>query len=325
MLPAQDESVSIEIDRALSTLDKLHSSPLVALRVMELTRNDDFEMIDVTECLEGDPALTASILRLVNSSYYGLPRKITGLSHALNYLGRRSVRLAVLSFGLVKVLVSGAPGKLHQLYWKRSLTMAAAARRLASLSNDPEAHPDTAFTAGLLADLGMLVLAQLETEQYLEICQEPDHTMRQVQLERETFGFDHMAVGGRLLERWNLSKEMVEAVANHHVYLPMCPELNHTLLVANLLTDVLWNPASHYMLPLQFVLKSRFDMEVDDLITLANDTKKAVKESMVIFGVNLKASIDVDAIEAEAREQFKQAAGNEACFPGGFDALILDS
>jgi hypothetical protein len=261
----------------------------------------------------------------VNSSYYGVPRKITGLSHALNYLGRRSVRLAVLSFGLVKVLVSGAPGRLHQLYWKRSLTMAAAARRCAMLSDDPEAHPDTAFTAGLLADLGMLALAQMETEKYLEICQEPDHTMRQVQMEREAFGFDHMAVGGRLLQRWNLSQEMVDAVANHHVYLPMCPELNHTLLVANLLTDVLWNPASPYMKPLQFILKSRFGMDVDQLITLANDTKRAVKESMVIFGVNLKVNIDVDAIEAEAREQFAKAAHDEETFLGGFDALILDS
>lgn len=325
MLPTQDESIVLEIDQALSKLDKLHSSPLVALRVMELTRKEEFEMIDVSECLEGDPALTASILRLVNSSYYGVPRRITGLNHALNYLGRRSVRLAVLSFGLVKAFVSGAPGKLHQLYWKRSLTMAAAARRCALLSNDPEAHPDTAFTAGLLADLGMLVLAQMETEKYLEICQEPDHTMRQVQLERETFGFDHMAVGGRLLARWNLSDEMVDAVSNHHVYLPMCPELNHTLLVANLLTDVLWNPASPYMQPLQFILRSRFDMGVDDLITLANDTKKTVKESIVIFGVNLRVNIDVEAIEAEAREQFEQAADDEEAFLGGFGGLILDS
>jgi HD-like signal output (HDOD) protein len=325
MLPVQDKDIHLEIDQALAKLDKLHSSPLVALRVMELTRKEDFEMIDVAECLETDPALTASILRLVNSSYYGVPRKITGLNHALNYLGRRSVRLAVLSFGLVKVLVSGAPGRLHQLYWKRSLTMGAAARRCAMLSDDPDAHPDTAFTAGLLADLGMLALAQMETEKYLEICQEPDHTMRQVQLEREAFGFDHMAVGGRLLARWNLSQEMVDAVANHHVYLPMCPELNHTLLVANLLTDVLWNPASPYMKPLQFILKSRFGMGVDELITLANDTKKAVKESMVIFGVNLKVNIDVEAIEAEAREQFKQAADEEGTFLGGFDTLILDS
>jgi HD-like signal output (HDOD) protein len=325
MLSTQDVALGEEIDKALGKLDKLHSSPIVALRLMELTRKDDFEMLDVAECLEKDPALTASILRLVNSSYYGLSQKVTSLPHAMNYLGQRSVRLAVLSFGLVKALVSGAPAKLHQLYWKRSLTMAAAARRCALLSNEKQVHPDTAFAAGLLADLGMLALAQMETQKYLDICEEPDHTLRQVQLERAVFGFDHMSVSARLLSRWGMPDEMVQAVANHHIYLPMSPELSHILLVSNLLTDVLWNPASHYMQPLQYVLKSRFNMDVDDLITLANDTKQTVKESMVIFGVNLKLTIDVDAIEAEAREQFEKAALDDETFLDAFTALFLDS
>ena len=116
----------------------------------------------------------------------------------------------------------------------------------------------------------------------------------------------------------------MEAVANHHIYLPMSAELNHQLLIATLLTDVLWNPASHYMQPLRYILQSRFQMGVDELITLADETKKSVRESMVIFGVNLKLAIDVDAIEEEAREQFAQAAMDEETFLGGFDALILE-
>jgi hypothetical protein len=66
-------------------------------------------------------------------------------------------------------------------------------------------------------------------------------------------------------------------------------------------------------------------MDVDDLITLANDTKQTVKESMVIFGVNLKLTIDVDAIEAEAREQFELAAHDDDTILDAFTALFLDS
>lgn len=324
MISVADQQLAEDIDRELMKLDKLHSSPLVALRVMEIMRQEDYEMADLAECLENDPALTASILRLVNSSYYGAAQPITSLSHALNYLGRRSVRLAVLSFGLVKMLVSGAPARLHQEYWRRSLTMGAAARRCAMLSSDHKVNPDTAFATGLLADIGILALAQMHTKEYLEIAQDPDHTTRHVQLEREAFGFDHMAVGGRLLHKWRLPEDMVEAVTNHHIYLPMSEELNHHLLISTLLTDVLWNPASHYMQPLRYILQSRFQMGVDDLITLADETKKSVRESMVIFGVNLKVAIDVDAIEEEAREQFAQAAIDEETFLGGFDALILE-
>ena len=324
MISVADQELAKEIDSELLKLDKLHSSPLVALRVMEIMRQEDYEMIDLAECLENDPALTASILRLVNSSYYGAAQKITSLSHALNYLGRRSVRLAVLSFGLVKMLVSGAPARLHKEYWRRSLTMGAAARRCALLASDRKIDPDTAFATGLLADIGILALAQMYTKKYLEISQEPDHTTRQVQMERTAFGFDHMAVGGQLLTRWRLSDEMIQAVANHHIYLPMSGELNHHLLIATLLTDVLWNPASHYMQPLRYILQSRLQMGVDELITLAEETKKSVRESMVIFGVNLKLAIDVEAIEAEAREQFAQAAMDEDEFKCSFDALILE-
>ena len=155
MITAADQQLAEDIDRELMKLDKLHSSPLVALRVMEIMRQEDYEMVDLAECLENDPALTASILRLVNSSYYGAAQPITSLSHALNYLGRRSVRLAVLSFGLVKMLVSGAPARLHNEYWRRSLTMGAAARRCAMLTTDHKVDPDTAFAAGLLADIGI--------------------------------------------------------------------------------------------------------------------------------------------------------------------------
>ena len=241
MLPTDQEQLRA-LDKFLNQLDKLHSSPTIALRVMEISRNPEFQMNSVAECLELDPALSASILKLVNSSYYGLVDEVTNLRHALTYLGRRSLRLAVLSFGLVKTLVSGAPAQFHQHYWRRSLTMAAAARECAILMNRQKVDPDTAFAVGLIADLGMLAMAQLDTEQYLEIAEEPDHTIDLVQRERKTYGFDHIAVSQRLLTRWQLPEEMIEAVGHHHTYLPASAPLNHVALVANLITEVIWTP-----------------------------------------------------------------------------------
>jgi len=297
-----------ELDQFLNRLDKLHSAPTVALRVMEITRNPEFQMSSVAECLELDPALSASVLRLVNSSYYGLADEVANLRHALTYLGRRSLRLAVLSFGLVKTLVSGSPAQFHQYYWKRSLTMAAAARECAKLMKDHQVDPDTAFSTGLIADLGILAMAQLETEKYLQIAGEPDHTIDLVRREREAFGFDHMAVGQRLMTRWQLPKELVEAVGNHHTYLPVSEPLNHVALVANLITEVLWTPACPYMQPLQQVLVRNLGLGIDDLITLVLATKTSMEEASEIFGVQLPGEIDLEAIEQQAREQFKVAA-----------------
>ena len=296
------------LDQFLSQIETLHSSPTVALRVMEITRNPDFQMNAVAECLELDPALSASILRLVNSSYYGLVDEVTNLRHALTYLGRRSLRLAVLSFGLVKTMVSGAPAQFHQRYWKRSLTMAAAARECAKIQKNHKIDPDTAFATGLIADLGMLAIAQIETEKYLELADEPDHTIDLVQREREIFGFDHMAVSQRLLARWQLPEELVEAVGYHHTYMPMSAPLNHIALAANLITEVIWTPVCPYMQPLQQVLGRKLGLGIDDLISLVLATQAAVQECSEIFGVQLHGEIDLESVEYQARELFRVAA-----------------
>ncbi|NOZ41031.1 MAG: HDOD domain-containing protein [Planctomycetes bacterium] len=304
----QDQEQLQSLDHFLNRLDKLHSSPTVALRVMEITRDPDFQMNSVAECLELDPALSASILRLVNSSYYGLIDEVTNLRHALTYLGRRSLRLAVLSFGLVKTLVSGAPAQFHQQYWKRSLTMGAAARECAKLIDDQAVDPDTAFATGLIADLGMLAIAQLETEKYIPIAEEPDHTIDLVQRERTEFGFDHMAVSQRLMSRWQLPEDLVEAVGNHHTYLPASAPLNQIALVANLITEVIWMPVCPYMQPLQQVMIRQLDLGIDDLITLVLATKESIEEGSEIFGVQLQGEIDLESVEIQARELYKVAA-----------------
>ena len=241
-MPVTVSSEELKITKLVSSLDKLHSAPTIALRVMQLTRDEDYEMDEVARCLENDPALAALILRLINSSYYGLVDGVTSLPHALTYLGRKSLRLAVLSFGLVKSMVNGAPAQFHQMYWKRSLTMAAAARECATLIKSPEVDPDTAYAAGLLSDLGMLVLAQAKTKQYVEISSAPDHIIDLVMQERQEMSFDHMAVGSYLLKSWDMPPEVIESVANHHTYLPLSSKFQHVLLAANLLTEALWVP-----------------------------------------------------------------------------------
>jgi len=185
--------------------------------------------------------------------------------------------------------------------------MAAAARKCAEIVGNRNAEAETAFAAGLLADLGMLVMFQLETEKYVELPFESDHLVELVKQEREVFGFDHLAVSQRLLTKWRLPAELIEAVANHHTYLPASAPLNHILLVANLLAEVLWMPHSPYMQPLQQVLSRQLGMEVDDLITLAVECKEAVLQSMEIFDVHLEGDIDLEALEQQARQQFELA------------------
>lgn len=98
--------------------------------------------------------------RIPNSdSLFGLANKVSGVQHAVTYLGRRTLRIAVLSFGLVDCLMEATPAVLFEVYWRRALTMACAARLCAKGVNEDE---DTAYCAGLFADLGVLVFAQTD-------------------------------------------------------------------------------------------------------------------------------------------------------------------
>ena len=311
MPPIAEDHIQ-SVDEFLSRLDKLHSMPVVALRVMERTHDPDFEMADVADLLEHDPALAGSVLRLVNSSYCGLTQQVTSLQHAISYLGRRSLRLTVLSFGLVKTLVHGAPAQFHQAYWKRSLTMASAARNISKLTETRQIEAETAFSAGLLADIGMLVMAQIETQKYVDLSEEPDHMIQLIEQERRIMGFDHQAVSSRLLTKWKLPSELTAAVAQHHTYLPSSSTLSQVLLAANLLAEVLWMPGSPYMQPLQLVLSNQFKMDVDSLITLAVESKESVNKSMEIFDVQLEGQIDLEALEQQAHEQYELAALDSA-------------
>jgi HD-like signal output (HDOD) protein len=301
------EDATTRIDQLLRQLDRLHTSPAVALRVLQLTRDEDFDYDDVQNCLETDPALTAAVLRLVNSSFYGLSRKVTAVREAMAYLGRRSLRLTVLGFGLTKSLASGCPKAFHDIYWKRSLSMAVASGLLAQRCERRELHPDTAFTTGLLADLGMAVLAQLKTDAYLKLCENTDHLVTQLREEERQLGFTHVDVGVRLLGNWHLSQEMIQAVAEHHQLPSDAGRLSQVVKTASVLSEVLWTANSPHMRILLPLLKTRFDLDVDDLIDLATGCKQAVQENMEVFQVRITGEIDVDALQREARALYEAA------------------
>lgn len=304
-MPNSDCEPSLTVEQLLRRLEKLHSSPAVALRVLEITRDPEYDTSEVTACLEHDPSLTAAVLRLVNSSYYSLPNRVTEIQRAIAYLGRRSLRLTVLGFGLTKALSQGCPRAIHQQYWRRSITLAVAARKLAEHKGDPTVSPEAAFAAGLLADLGMLVLAQLETDKYLDVCDADDHIVTQLAKERELFGFTHVEVGTQLMQHWQLPSELIDAVSHHHKAPVDAQPLSHVLKTANLLAEVLWTSDSPHMRLLLPLLKTRFDLGIDDLIVLATECKRSVEESVEIFQVQLEDKIDVDVLRREAQALYE--------------------
>ncbi len=294
------------MDRLIDRLDRLHTAPHVACQVLSLLQDENFETYELVQCLEADPALATSVLRLVNSSYFGLARNVASLQQAVTFLGSRSLRLAVLSFGLLDQLVRDTPAKLYEDFWRRSLTMASVAARLAIRRS--ELASDEAYSAGLLSDVGLLLLAQLETTSYVKLYQRVGHGPMLIESEQELYGFHHGQLGSRLLERWNLPDCLTEAVATHHRLADVGDSLSLTTHIANLMADALWTPDCPQVTEARTLLESEFGMDLDGFITLAVDCKEIIRDSATLYHVQLAGEIDCEELVNQARRQYMDEA-----------------
>jgi diguanylate cyclase (GGDEF)-like protein len=206
--------LSPELRARLEHCATLPTLPAVAVRVLTLCQSEDIDLRQIADAIGQDPALSAKVLRLVNSPAFGLRQEVRTVPHALALLGLNAVRTLALSFSLVRDLRKGQQAGL-QVYWKRSIASAVAARELALALRFPA--PDEAFLAALLQDIGILALGRVAGREYEGIASRAgdDHD-RLAELEREVFGADHADVGGWMVETWNLPRPLCQAVASSH-------------------------------------------------------------------------------------------------------------
>jgi HD-like signal output (HDOD) protein/GGDEF domain-containing protein len=194
---------------------QLYSLPAVAMEVLRLTSEPKIDARALKDCLERDPALTTRVLKVVNSSLFGLSRPVCDLTQALALLGTRPLKMLLLGFSLPKELFTGLTANVLARYWRHALIKAVAARELAEqVFHTPG---DEAFTAGLVQDIGLFALIQQLGEPYLRLvdhCQ--THGGDILERELETLGFDHGVLSARLLSRWGLPAELCAALAVPH-------------------------------------------------------------------------------------------------------------
>lgn len=212
---------ALEHDRLkllVTQIDSLPSLPRLYLDFLDEVRKPDPSSSRLGEILKQDISLCAKMLQLVNSAFFGLPHKIENPEEALLYLGLENVKALVLSiqvFSLYdKIKIHGVD--LESL-WNHSWETGRLARQIATFEDRPTAEIETAFTAGLLHDIGKLVLASgvpRTWQKVLDTARSEGMTLWQA--EQQIFGTSHAEVGASLLATWGLSDQLVEAVAFHH-------------------------------------------------------------------------------------------------------------
>ncbi len=190
--------------------------PRAAAKVLKLLNRPDTTAEDLRLIIETDPSLTTSVLRLVNSALFNLPKQISTLSHAIMLLGflrLRSLTLASVVAGL-KDLVPPQVAEKRDLIWEHSVNTALGARHLAERAG--LAWSEEAFVAGLLHDVGRLVLLAQRPQEYAAFLDDFPGGMPTSIEERKSLGESHEDVGGELLRQWNLAPQLIATVSSHH-------------------------------------------------------------------------------------------------------------
>jgi HD-like signal output (HDOD) protein len=207
----------VQMMRALRSMPPL---PDVAFRVLQIVRDPEYSIDTLVSVVRTDPALTTRILKLCNSSLFGLSREITTVSDAVAYIGTRNLVKLVLvtcTSGYFKSAKGSGFGDAATL-WHHTLACATACQSLAEQSGYDQ--PATAYTAGILHNVGKVALSQVvDLELLNKIAGEPTAPGPDadwVARERALFGLDHAAAGGLVTESSNLPIELRRAVRHHH-------------------------------------------------------------------------------------------------------------
>lgn len=212
-----------------------------AARILELSARADHTLAEVMAVAKNDAALTAKLLKIVNSSAYGLLEPATSLERAISYLGENLVVSLVIEDTIGTYMNKPLPGygSAGGDLWKHDLRTAIAAKEIALLNRD-RCPPDVAFTGGLLHDIGKSILSEFLKERYLEILAElrDKEVADYVAGERELIGIDHARVGYELARNWGLP-EVMQMVIRHHHEPSLAPEDLKPVIYAVHLGDII--------------------------------------------------------------------------------------
>ncbi len=199
-------------EAVLGRVRELPPLPLVVQELLAVMRRPESSAEDITRVLSADQALAGKILRLVNSSFYGMPGHVGTISQAVVILGHAALRNLAMSLAVVDAIGRDLPAERRQVFWQHALATAAGAEVIARQAGLPE--PEEAFVAGLLHDIGHLILAIALPVEYERaaaggILGDPDR-------ERDAIGMDHCRAGRLVLQHWRLPSSLVECVRLHH-------------------------------------------------------------------------------------------------------------
>jgi HD-like signal output (HDOD) protein len=207
----------LTLEYIVNKVDDMKALPEIINKLIALTDDSDSTVQDMEKVILQDQVLTTKILRLANSAYYGYARKISTVSQATILLGFQAIKGIALASTVRTYLMDELRGyslDKNEL-WSQSQTCAIISRFIAK--SIKYSNPEEAYIAGLLRDIGKTVLNQHMEKEYMEVLSKmEENNISFLDAEKEVLGFGHTEIGEKIAEKWDLPKDLVEAICYHH-------------------------------------------------------------------------------------------------------------
>ncbi|MDF1798392.1 MAG: HDOD domain-containing protein [Planctomycetota bacterium] len=213
----------------MNTTDALHdgeqslripSLPAAVVKLNELVRDPNVGVMEIGEALGEDPELSMRVLRIANSTMFGLPTTVLDPCHAASILGINRLRSIVIQAGTIGVYGTKSLRKDMEMstHWRHSILTAHICRTIAGKSPRTDLmDPAELHTAGLLHDMGRAILLDNVREKYLEVSAAAKRDgVPLTEAEREAFGVNHAQIGAKVVLAWDLPRNLAQAIAFHH-------------------------------------------------------------------------------------------------------------
>lgn len=261
---------TVKINDLLGNL--IASPPMVYNKLQETLKNPDHAFDDIEKIINVDPGLTARLLRIVNSPFYGLSSRVDSISHAVNILGTEPLMDLVLATGVIDKF-KGIPRDLVEMnsFWKHSIACGLVAKAISKIKGVNK--PEQFYIAGMLHEIGSLVIYQEIPAKARECISQSNYKGEHLYLiETDLMGFNHADVGMELLKEWNLPDRTVEGVGFHHnpMQAKRHPRFSGIVHVADILVYELkiGNSGEPFVPPLGLKVLDHLDMERAQLESL---------------------------------------------------------
>ncbi len=203
--------------KKLDRIPDIPTLPTVVFKVNEMLQDYDTSIKDLSKAIEKDQAFVSKILRLVNSAFYGFRSRINTIPHAVTILGFNTVRNAVVSVSIIDAFSGKGAFEEFDItaFWKHSVAVAVTSRYLADRTR--LVTPDEAFVAGILHDVGKVVLAQYFKELFGQVwVATREQGLSFYEAEKKLLPVNHAQIGGHLAKKWGLPVSLIDAIKYHH-------------------------------------------------------------------------------------------------------------